>query len=78
MRAAIGDQIGDALDQNGRFAASGSGQKQQRPLCRQSGLKLHIIEAGKAGCDHSPPCAQKSVFKFSVHNGTHFIRMLLF
>ena len=71
--ARIGDQIGNALDQNGRFAASGSGQKQQRPLCRQSGLKLHIIEAGKAGCDHGPPCAQKSVFKFSVHNGTHCI-----
>ena len=52
---AEGDEVRDALDQHGRLAAACAGQKQKRPFGRQDRLLLHIVERGKAPCDHSPP-----------------------
>ena len=43
--AAITDQIGDAVDEDGRLAAAGAGQQQERPLRGQNGLELTRIHA---------------------------------
>ena len=44
IRAAKGDEVCNAVDEHRRLAAARACQKQQRPLCCQSGLKLHIVE----------------------------------
>ena len=42
------DEIGNAVDEHGRLAASRARQQQQRPLRGADGLELHGIHAGKA------------------------------
>ena len=50
---AEGDEIGDAVDENGRLAAARTGQQQQRPLRCKNALALHLVQVLKARSDHS-------------------------
>ena len=50
---AEGDEIGDAVDENGRLAAARTGQQQQRPLRCKNALSLHLVQVLKARSDHS-------------------------
>ena len=66
--AAITDQIGDAVDENGRLAAAGAGQQQERPLRGQNSLELTRIHARKARGDIISACGAKALLQFLCHN----------
>ena len=66
-RAAEADEICNAVDEDGRLAAAGAGQQQQRPLRREDGLQLHGVHAGKLSDDVFFSCGQKPLFKALCH-----------
>ena len=57
------DQICDPVNQNRGFAASGTGQQQQRAFCSQNRLLLLVIQLRKLGSNVSAASCEKSLFK---------------
>ena len=51
----------DPVDQDGRFAAAGAGEQQQRALRGQHSLPLHIVQMGKLPADQLPPDRREAV-----------------
>ncbi len=66
-------KVGDSVDQDCGLAASGAGQEQQRSLCCQNSLLLHIVELFKLVGNIGPPGRYKSIFQFFCHSHTYSI-----
>ena len=69
---AIADQVGNAVDQHGGFAAARAGQHQQGALGREHGLLLAAVHAGEVPLHHLLAQAAQFVFG-NVHGFAAFL-----
>ena len=65
-------QIGDPIDENGGFAASGTCQKEKRPFRGQNGFLLHGVQLPELTGDILPSCGEESRIKGICHSCTCF------
>ena len=75
--AAIGDEIGNPVNQHSGFSAAGTGQQKQRPLGGQHRLFLHGVQILELIGDILPSGLYKSVLQILCH-GVSFLSFLSF
>jgi hypothetical protein len=65
---AVGQQIGDAVDEHRGLSAPRTGKEEQRSLSGQHRLPLHGVQSSEGGGDDRPSCLAKTCLFLSVEH----------